>query len=155
MHDSDFGGHFGCIGTTGKIESKYYWQSQHKHIAEYIENCLKCQSKISSLMSTAPLQPIITSRRFQFVTCDILGPLNTTVRGAKYILVFMCHFTKWVEIFPIENMEASTVANCFIELICRHGVPESLHSDQGRNFESNLFKEVLELLYVHKLRTKP
>lgn len=67
----------------------------------------------------------------------------------------MCHFTKWVEIFPIENMEASTVANCFIELICRHGVPESLLSDQGRNFESNLFKEVLELLDVHKLRTTP
>ena len=60
-----------------------------------------------------------------------------------------------VEIFRIENMEASTVANCFIELICREGVPESLLSDQGRNFKSNLFKEVLELLDVHKLRTTP
>ncbi|CAF0979314.1 unnamed protein product [Brachionus calyciflorus] len=88
-------------------------------------------------MSRAPLQPIITSRPFQLVT---LGPLNTTVRGAKYILVFICHFTKWVEIFPIESI---------------HGVPESLLSDQGRNFESNLFKEVLELLDVHKLRTTP
>ncbi|CAF0886715.1 unnamed protein product [Brachionus calyciflorus] len=106
-------------------------------------------------MGRASLQPIITSRPFQLVTCDILGPLNTTERGAKYILVFMCLFTKWVEIFPIENMEASTVANCFIELICRHCFPESLLSDQGRNFESNLFKEVLELLDVHKLRTTP
>jgi len=103
-------------------------------------------------MGRAPLQPIITSRPFQLVTCDILGPLNTTERGAKYILVFMCHFTKWVEIFAIENMEA---ANCFIELICKHGVLESLLSDQGRNFESNLFKEFLELLDVHKLRTTP
>ncbi|CAF0853980.1 unnamed protein product [Brachionus calyciflorus] len=87
IHDSEFGGHFGCVGTTGKIESKYYWPSQHKHIAEYIENCLKCQeSKTSGLMGRAPLQPIITSRPFQLVTCDILGPLNTTERGAEYIL---------------------------------------------------------------------
>ncbi|CAF0818270.1 unnamed protein product [Brachionus calyciflorus] len=63
------------------------WPSQHKHIAEYIENSFKCQeSKTSGLMTRDPLQPIITLRPLQLVTCDILGPLNTTELGAKNIL---------------------------------------------------------------------
>ena len=89
------------------------------------------------------------------MTCDIIGPFPTTGRGAKYILVFMCHFTKWVEIYSLNSLEAIEVARCFVDLICRHGVPESLLSDQGRNFESMLFRDVLELLDVHKLRTTP
>ncbi|CAF1124569.1 unnamed protein product [Brachionus calyciflorus] len=60
-------------------------------------------------MSRAPLQPIITSRPFQLVTCDILGPLNTTERGAKYILVFMCHFTKWevLELLDVHKLRTT------------------------------------------------
>ncbi|CAF0926756.1 unnamed protein product, partial [Brachionus calyciflorus] len=71
MHE--FGGHFGCVGTTGKVESKYYRPSQHKHIADYFENCLKCQeSKTSGLMSRAPLQTIITSRPFLLEVLELL-----------------------------------------------------------------------------------
>jgi hypothetical protein len=156
MHDSEFGGHFGTTGTTGKIEPKYYWPGLHKQIENYVQNCGKCQeAKIRGLLNRAPLQPIITSRPFQLVTCDILGPFPATVRGTKYILVFMCHFTKWVEMYGLNTLEAIEVAQCLIDLICRHGVPEGLLSDQGRNFESNLFKDVLDLLDVHKVRTTP
>eukprot|EP00731_Ephydatia_muelleri_P024449 Em0016g720a len=67
---------------------------------------------------------------------DIMGPLPETSRGNKYILVIADYFTKWSEAYPIPNMEAITVAKCVVnEFICRFGVPEQLHSDQGRNFE--------------------
>eukprot|EP00731_Ephydatia_muelleri_P009135 Em0004g1473a len=67
---------------------------------------------------------------------DIMGPLPETSRGNKYILVIADYFTKWSEAYPIPNMEAITVAKCLVnEFICRFGVPEQLHSDQGRNFE--------------------
>ncbi|CAF0932243.1 unnamed protein product [Brachionus calyciflorus] len=34
MHESEFGGHFSCVGTTGKIESKYYWPKVIKSTSE-------------------------------------------------------------------------------------------------------------------------
>ena len=39
--------------------------------------------------------------------------------------------------------------------VCRFGAPDYLHTDQGRNFESNLFSEICKLLGVSKTRTTP
>ena len=87
---------------------------------------------------------------------DILGPLPVTHKNNKFILVIGDYLTKWTEAYPIPNMEASTVARIFInEFVARLGAPETLHTDQGRNFESALMKEVCQLLEVTKTRTTP
>ncbi|CAB4043986.1 Retrovirus-related Pol poly from transposon, partial [Paramuricea clavata] len=66
------------------------------------------------------------------------------------------YFTKWVEAGPMADQKAETVARAFIDcVVSRHGVPVKLLTDQGRNFESQLMKEVFKLLGVHKLRTSP
>ena len=87
---------------------------------------------------------------------DILGPLPVIHQNNKFILVIGDYFTKWTEAYPIPNMEASTVARVFVnEFVARLGAPEILHTDQGRNFESALMKEVCQLLGVTKTRTTP
>ena len=54
------------------------------------------------------------------------------------------------------NQEAITVANILVtEVVSRFGVPVSIHSDQGRNFESSLSAEMCSLLGVEKTRTTP
>ena len=54
------------------------------------------------------------------------------------------------------NKEATSVATAFVnEFVCRVGVPESLHIDQGKNFESALIKEICQLLGVKKTRITP
>ena len=67
----------------------------------------------------------------------------------------MCdEFTKWTEAFPIPNQEAVTIAEVFVnEFICRYGTPLQVHTDQGRNFESRLFKEMCNLFKINKTRT--
>ena len=39
------------------------------------------------------------------------------------------------------------------EFVSHFGVPFPLHSDQGRNFEAELFKKMCELLGIEKTRT--
>ena len=54
------------------------------------------------------------------------------------------------------NMEAGTVAEILVHHFVSHfGVPDILHTNQGRNFESSLLKEVCQLLGIVKTRTTP
>jgi hypothetical protein len=70
------------------------------------------------------------------------------------LLVLVDYFTKWTEAYPMPNQEAVTVADKFVkEFICRWGVPSSLHTDQGRQFESKIFQEVCNLLQIDKTCT--
>ena len=85
---------------------------------------------------------------------DIVGPFPKSKEGNCYILVGCDYFTRWVEAYAIPNQEAKTIARKLTdELFFRFGPPEQLHSDQGRNFESDVIKEVCNLLGVHKTRT--
>ena len=52
------------------------------------------------------------------------------------------------------DMLASTVARYFVDgFVCRYGVPLSLHTDQGPQFESRLMKSVCRLLDITETRT--
>ena len=76
--------------------------------------------------------------------------------GNKHILVIGDHFTKWYEAIPLPDQTAVTTANALVDhWISRFGCPHSLHSDQGRNFESKLFEQLMQLLEMDKNRTTP
>ena len=85
---------------------------------------------------------------------DIMGPFPKTNKGHKYIMVVADYFSKWVDAFPIRNQEAATVADILVKrVVCYFGVPRILHSDQGSNFESNIFQEMCKILGIDKTRT--
>ena len=71
----------------------------------------------------------------------------------NYVLVVVDHFTKWVEFFPMQDQKAETVANNLLTVFCRHGMPDTILSDQGVNYESGLMNQLWEVLDIHKVRT--
>ena len=55
-------------------------------------------------------------------------------------------FNRWTEAVPICDQEATTVARAFYDhWIARFGVPLRLTTDQGRQFESHLFRQLKRL----------
>lgn len=77
-------------------------------------------------------------------------------RGNRYILTVMDYFTKWSEAYSRPHQEAETTVHVLVGgMISRFGVPETIHTDQGRNFESCMFVAMCEKLGSHKTCTLP
>ena len=67
---------------------------------------------------------------------DLLGPFSESRNRNKYVLSIVDQFTRWVELFPIKNMEAITIAKAFVnEFVSRYGLSRQILTDQGRQFE--------------------
>jgi transposase InsO family protein len=85
-----------------------------------------------------------------------MSPYAVSKRGNKYLTTAIDHFSKWVEAVAIADQSAPTIARAVVtKMFARHGVPKMLLSYQGRNFTSDLVKEVCNLLGVTKLSTSP
>ena len=86
----------------------------------------------------------------------ILGPLPLTKAENRFVLVIMDKFTRFPELFAMQDMRANTVAKIFAEgFICRHGCPKKVISDRGTQFTSEVFRELCKTFKVTKLYTTP
>ena len=65
---------------------------------------------------------------------DLVGPLKKTFKNNQYILTMTCYFSKWVEAFPLPDKTALNVAQAVYTCYCRHGSPNNIITDQGREF---------------------
>lgn len=63
-------------------------------------------------------------------------------------------FSKYTQAVPTKDQSAITVARTLVESwFYRFGVPKRIHSDQGRNFESALIRQLCSLYGIEKSRT--
>ncbi len=77
------------------------------------------------------------------MSVDITGSFPCTERGNKYSV--------WIILLSGQRCACFLVDQVFI----RFGILCQLHSDQGREFESRVFREFCRLLSIHKTRTTP
>ncbi|KAK2912644.1 hypothetical protein Q8A73_006757 [Channa argus] len=157
VHGSAGAGHFGNSKTVHRLRQRFYWPGCRQDAELHVHCCDDCTAqKGPTQRSRGPLQQYLVGAPMERVGVDILGPFPTTEAGNRYILVAMDYFTKWPEAYAVPDQTATTAAQRLVEdMFSRFGVPEELHSDQGRNFESRLFAEVCQRLGVRKTRTTP
>lgn len=157
LHSSLTGGHLGIQKLQAKVKDRFFWPGWFGDVRQFCTACPDCASRKShGPPPRAPLNPSVVSRPMERLAVDIMGPLPSTSLKNKYILVVGDYFSKWTEAYASPNQEAESLAKVLVEQwVCRFGAPRSMHSDQGRNFESNLFKEMCQLLSIHKTRASP
>ena len=119
-----------------------------QEVDQWIHTCPSCASrKLAPQRNRGPLQTIKAGYPLQIVAVDIPGPLTESAAGNSYILVAGDYFTKWMEAYAIPNQKAITVALKLVDqLFCWFSLPEQLHSDQGKQFESALLHDVCNIL---------
>ena len=157
MHEGHVGGHFGVERTVARLQTRYFWYRMREDVPLWCGTCTICASKARPLKRPqAPMGTVQVGAPMERIALDVMGPLNETEHHNIYVLVIQDYFTKWVEVFPLPNDRAVTVAEVLAsQWVCHYGAPQSLHSDQGRNFESEVFRKMCTLLGIEKTHTTP
>ena len=154
-HDHPLSGHLGSHRTLMRLRQNYYWPGMHVDVKRYVHSCALCQvHKTKSPPNHPPLRYVHPGAAFADVAVDLVGPHTETEASNVYILVMQDRFTKWPEAVPLPNKAASTVADAvFRHLICRHGIPRNLHTDQGTEFNNVLLDRLSERLSMGRSST--
>ncbi|PNF14186.1 hypothetical protein B7P43_G12977 [Cryptotermes secundus] len=142
---------------TNKVRQRFYWLQARTDIEKWCRQCDTCAaSRGPRTKNRGQMHQYNVGAPFQRIAIDIAGPFPRSDQGNRYLLIAMDYFTKWPEVYAIPNQEASTIAEVLVaNFFCRFGIPRELHSDQGRDFKSQLLQEVLQRLGVSKTRTTP
>jgi len=81
------------------------------------------------------MKPISVTEPFEILVVDILGPLLLSIKGNKYIVVFIEYLTRWTEAFAIPDAKAETVARVLVEeIVCRFGSLQKLIGQRHKLF---------------------
>lgn len=143
--------HSGARRTKALLRDRYFWPGLSDDVNAYVDACLECKQ----WKAPKPRQGLLASKppteRWATVAADFFGPLPTSTRGNRFVMVIVDHFTKWVTLAACEDQLAGTVCRVFAEkIVAEHGCPQVFLSDNGPQFTSRLVKTLCAAFGIRK-----
>jgi Integrase zinc binding domain len=152
-HDSvNTGFHTGYKRTMMRIWRVFYVPKSE--IKKYVSTCEICQRlapKFKRERAELYIPETVTEFGKTFVIDVMGGDLNRIKKSEgyhKYVLVCVCQFSRWVEVFALPNLKAKTLADVIIEQLVARYRCSTLVFDQQSGLMSQLMSKVLELLRI-------
>jgi len=156
-HDAPTAGHLGITKTLARLARSYYWPGMFRDASQYVKNCDSCNKYKPSQQGTpGKMHATPAEHPWQIVAVDLMGPLPRSSKGHVWILAAQDKFTKWTEIRPLRKATATAVTRgVYEDVVLRHGAPKVLISDNGRQFISREFRDMLRETGIQARLTPP
>ena len=113
-----------------------------KYSQEYVKKCDQCQRYAPNIHQLGRvLNPLSSPWPFAQWGLDIVGSFPKAIGNRRYLLVGTDYFTKWVEAKSLANIWDQDVKRFMWQnIVTRFGVPNTLISDNGLQFDSKAFR---------------
>ncbi|GFS23664.1 Gypsy retrotransposon integrase-like protein 1 [Elysia marginata] len=157
-HDSLTQAHLGIRRTKGKVLINFYWPKVDSDVTRYCRSCDVCQQKVKKgIVPKVPLEKVpLFETPFKRVAMDMEVPINLpSEAGHRLILILIDCATKYAEAVPLCKIDTETVAEAFVDIYRRLGVPEEVLNDQGTQFMSDCMKKVFRPIGIKQKGTTP
>ena len=155
-HSGLVSGHFEVKKTYAKLSCHFIWPRMYVEVKAFVRTCAGCQRAARNTNARAPLQPLpCIGEPFKLVAFDLVGPIPKSVSGYRYILTMMDMFSKYPKAIALKRVDNESVLEAMLEVFSRHGIPETILTDQGSVFMSRLTKLVCHTLGIEQIRTSP
>ena len=135
----------------------YYWPTMKSDAADYFKKCDPYR-RMSPILKS-PMQDLVSiSSPWPFAQwgIDIVGLLPTAPAQKKLLLIATDYFSKWIEADPFSSIKDRDVTR-FIwkNIVCRFGIPRSIVSDNGPQFDSRVYQDFFQELKIKNLYSTP
>lgn len=155
-HDIPWAGHLGSVKTLERVAARFHWPGLYVDVQQHCRSCPTCQLASSHKVKPSPLMSLpIIGTPFHRIAVDIVGPLERTRSGHRFILVVCDYATRYPEAFPLRKVTAGAIARTLLQLFSRVGLPQEVLTDQGTAFLSKTLKQMYSLLGIKGIRTTP
>ena len=141
-------GHQGINKCQARARNSVWWIGINKDIEKMVRNCSTCQ--IYGPIIREPLEIIHTPK----LAWEIVGTDLYTYERRKYIIV-VDYYSRYFETMLLRSEKSIDTINALKSIFARHGIPETLVSDNGSQYISQEFKEFQEKYGFQAIKSSP
>ena len=145
-HDPPSAAHGGFLKTLERVKRNYFWPKMAAHVKDYVSKCETCKEvKARSYTLRPPMgDQRVVERSFQHPYIDLLGPYPRSKRGNTILLIVLDQFSKFVFLKPLRQANSVNIVEYLeSDVFNVFGVPETLMSDNGVQFISKVFEDLM------------
>lgn len=144
-HDDVTAGHLGSAKTIARISRLYHWPGMFRDVSKYVRRCTVCQTfKVSQQTKPGQMHFTPVQLPWEIISSDFMGPFPRSPRGNTMLLVFQDKFSKWTELIPLHAATAPALITALrTHILARFGWPKTIITDNGKQYDSKLFKDLL------------
>ena len=155
------GGHLAYKRTFDKVRDRFWWLTLHHDVKTWCQDCQACQRrKTSYRRPMLPTGHLPVDRPFQRVSIDLVEykteSVSLTELKCSYALTIIDNLIRFAVLVALPDKKEQTIAKALVErAFSIFGPPETLHSDQGPEFENKVVKQLQDVFGYNKTKTTP
>nr|XP_022296799.1 uncharacterized protein K02A2.6-like [Crassostrea virginica] len=127
--------HIGIQGCLRRARESLYWPNMAKDIEQFVSKCEACNTYANEQVKEPMISHRIPKRPWQVIACDLFECQN------KDYLITVDYYSDFLEVDRLHSKTGSAIIGKLKSHLARHGIPDTLISDNGPPFNGQEFVE--------------